>query len=528
MSTSRSSAVKFAALALVLVSLLAVLAPLLPRAYADETAGHLPSVPLSYAAGASKLYLPLVVKGGSQPGPGATNTPLPQPGATNTPTTTPGGSMGNFFLPWHIGGSGTATNGPSVAVDARGGVHVAYHAYTTDGNGKKPAYYVYCASNCSNPASFSAPVSLGDKVDHVNLALDSSGRPRILWMGIDLSSQKLQAYYYATCDSSCTNGAKWSVTRVLGTDTVLAHNSRFFALDPQGRPRFIFYEDWCDANCPVNKGTFLIYCNSNCASTGSWYKSQIASEKEFDLVSLAITSTGEPRVVAAYYDTSGSSTVQYAIYLECNVDCATVTPYVGFNIHAPVLSDDPGGAFRLALDSSNRPRIALYTGALPSGSALSANQLYYLWCDATCSTPGSWDGYPLSTPIGVGTYVDLALGPQSRPRLAYEDVTKGLVYAWCTANCESGTATWQTKLVDSSDALDASDPIPPTAPCQVASWFTGKHTSLAFDSAGNPRIASDAEHWQGLDPVSNPPGSPGCPTVKMDQINARIAVLNQP
>ena len=76
--------------------------------------------------------------------------------------------------------------------------------------------------------------------------------------------------------------------------------------------------------------------------------------------------------------------------------------------------------------------------------------------------------------------------------------------------------------------LDVTEPVPPMPPCAVAGWFTGKRSSLAFDPSGNPRIAFDAEHWQGLDPVTNPPGSPGCSGFHQDQINARVALFNQP
>jgi hypothetical protein len=525
---TRASSFKVLVIILILVSLLASLTPLLPRAYADEPTGSRPlsslpprgnplSTPLAYAAGMSKLYLPLLLKAGTSPG--------------TTPTPPTSGGSGAFFLPWVINGDAQATDGPSIAVDGSGGVHVAYAAYTASTSGKRLAYYVYCASNCNNAANFGTPVALGDKVDHVNLALDSAGHPRIVWVGGDLNSQKLNAYYYATCNSGCTSAGGWSATRVLGTDTTLAHNSRFFALDSQGRPRFVSYEDWCDGNCPVNKGTFLVYCDTGCMSPASWYKNQIISEQEFALPSLALTSTGHPRLAASYLDVSVNPAKRYAIYVECDSYCATGTIGAAFDIYTCTLCNEPGGYFRLRLDSSNRPRLALYTGAVPAGSALEANKLYYLWCNTTCGNASSndWNGYSLGLPGGVGTYVDLALGPQNRPRLAYEDVTKGLVYAWCTVNCETtASQVWQNTLVDSSDALDASEPVPPIPPCAVASWFTGKRASLAFDTSGNPRIAFDAEHWQGLDPVTNPPGSPGCPGFRMDQINARLAVLNQP
>src|SRR5262245_8577748 len=100
---------------------------------------------------------------GRGPGPG------PGPGAKKT----------SFSLPNKVGGSLVANRVPTVAVDARGGVHVVYAASYPDPDGHRPAYYAYCASGCESPDRFRG-VSIADGLGQAQLALDGAGRPRVL------------------------------------------------------------------------------------------------------------------------------------------------------------------------------------------------------------------------------------------------------------------------------------------------------------------------------------------------------------
>jgi hypothetical protein len=245
---------------------------------------------------------------------------------------------------------------------------------------------------------------------------------------------------------------------------------------------------------------------------------------------LVFTSTGLPRIAGSYTDYSVDPPVEYLVYLECDAACQSFSQGSAFPLKTCSLCNEPKGYFDLVLDSNNQPRLALYTGSLDPGRGLDADTLYYIYCSTSCGDINTsvWNGYTLGLPAGVGTYAHLAVDSQNRPRLVYEDVSYGLQYSWCTSGCETANPVWQTLLADSSATLDQTEPVPPIPPCQVAGWFTGKRPSIALDPAGNPRLAYDAEHWQGLDPLNHPPGNPGCPGFEMDQINARFTLFNQP
>ncbi|MCL4562736.1 MAG: hypothetical protein M1281_19255 [Chloroflexi bacterium] len=476
------------------------------------------------AGGGNKVFLPMLT-GSGNPG---LPTPTPQPTATPPPQN----QSSSFFLPYDVNGDAQATDGPSVAIDANNGVHVAYAAYTSNASGQRPVYYTYCASNCTSVFHFSTPILLGDKVDHVNLALDPAGHPRLLWIGSDTSGVALDAIYYAECNASCTSVGSWAVTTLVKMDTTLPHNSRFFGVDPQGHPGFVYYN-----GDQYYHNTYYRFCKTSCTNPANWSEVPLAnifpeSDRELRGISLAFASDGSPRIAAALTDyTAGDNPPTHLFYIQCGADCQTESIGGAFDLHYCDLCEDTDGYFNLRLDKLDRPRLALYTGGIQNTApVLEANRLYYIYCNNNCSdnSIAEWGGYYLGSTPGVGQGVDLALDSSGRPRLSFEDASVGLEYAFCTGDCESGTPTWQIMLADSSANLDLTEPVPPIPPCVTDGWFTGKRSSLALDTAGNPRLAFDAEHWQGLNPVSNPPGSPACPGFRMDEINARLAVFNQP
>ncbi|MCL4489187.1 MAG: hypothetical protein M1570_13805 [Chloroflexi bacterium] len=470
MSTPRRSVVKFAVFALVLVLLLAVLTPLLPRAYADERGGHLPSAPLSYAASASKLYLPLLMKGGSQPGPGATNTPLPHPGATNTPVTQPGTSGGLFM------NETNETVSPKVAIDASGGIHMAYNTYST---ADSPAYYAYCAANCGTISSWSI-VNLGGYIENTELALTKSGHPRLLLSDDHDTSNIGTVFWYAACDTGCTTAAGWKIVQAAkNTDIPLPEielgRSHFaFALDNLDRPRFIFVDN-------VNGGVDYAYCDaSDCTANGAWSTVQLFDTKyDFQQPSLTFTSDGKARLAADVWQLGVSNLV--IAYGGCDSACDQPASWI---LHG--LFNGDGAEFVLRLDSQNRPRLALYQQV--------NGYLFYDMCDTNCSEQANWSWTDIGLAKDQATVMDLALDAQGRPRMAYRDVVNdGLGYAWCNANCTSGAASWQHTLAESDLILAAEFNPPIPANCTASTWADGYRPSLALNSAGNPRVGHEAE-----------------------------------
>jgi len=57
--------------------------------------------------------------------------------------------------------------------------------------------------------------------------------------------------------------------------------------------------------------------------------------------------------------------------------------------------------------------------------------------------------------------------------------------------------------VESQDSLADNYEVLPIRRCTVSTWFNGQRSSLALDSAGNPRIAYDAQYgWYGTEKVN--------------------------
>jgi hypothetical protein len=91
-----------------------------------------------------------------------------------------GGNRATFWLPNNdFDGAGIATNNPEVAIDPQGSIHIAYRISARTTNGQWPAYYLYCATRCADPARWSR-VALGEDVVDVRLQLDPARQPRLL------------------------------------------------------------------------------------------------------------------------------------------------------------------------------------------------------------------------------------------------------------------------------------------------------------------------------------------------------------
>ena len=378
------------------------------------------------------------------------------------------------------------TDGASIAVDAAGGVHMGFSAYTAVG-GAWPAYYAYCASNCANSASWTTTSvgNLGVWGGYTRLALDTAGHPRLLWYSQTLVSTP-GVFQYAECDTACTNAANWAKV-TLATASNYPSYSRYFALDQQGRPRYLYTDTNTD-----HTGAYYDYCDANCTSAAQWHEVQINSAFLLFDFSLAFDTTGGAHL--AYRDaTNYPDRLGYA-------ECAACDNAAGWQ-STLLVNIGSGAAFSFRLDAQNRPRLAFYTGYLGSDNP-NNNVLAYAWCNAACTLESNWDNYALGLPTHYGSKVDLALDQQGHPHMAYyvdnASTSWVLGYAVCTANCEDHTAAWQTQFVETSDDLDASDPIPLKSGCSVSSWLEVGHTpSLTLDAGGNPRIGYTAKHYQG-------------------------------
>lgn len=370
-------------------------------------------------------------------------------------------------------------------MDAQGGVHAAFSGYSVDPNTSTyPVYYLYCAANCADPANWVwtrvGQVGMGaSDCDGVRLGLDPQGRPRLMWYYLSSPLAAQGTWHYAECNANCTNAGSWADYAVVDVDPYRGFpgKGRYFALDPQGRPHFI-YRDLT--------GTYYALCDGNCASGGQWRAFRLNESLHLYDASLAFSSSGMARL--AYR--TGNYLAYYEYVGDANYAVDPANSWSGGLFFT--LGSEP--MYSLRLDAQNRPRLAIYTNG----------RLSYAWCQSGCGTVGNWSTYSLGLPSEYGKDVDLAIDAQGRPHLAYNvdgagsSSVYGLGYARCTGNCETTNSTWETIIVDDADHLDTVAPIPAKPGCQSSWLHVGLSPSLGIDAAGNARIAYNTQHYQGI------------------------------
>jgi len=429
-----------------------------------------------------------------------------------------GAGTGSLWLPFALQKGGIVPSyGASAAVDGGGGIHVVYSIFTgSDEQGNKPATYARCMTQCGEKANWTF-THLGDAVQDARIALTPNGTPRIILFGpvADPNWPRMR-YQYAACDSGCTSSANWTITTLATpiepTGTREYNNNHFFAIDKQGHPAFV-YTDTTQNNHP---GTFYMSCLANCTDAGQWVETALHSTL-FDKVSLGFSPTGQPRLAFGFFDANSDL---YLSFILCDTNCTS-----GANLTETTLVQIHGSAkYNLAVDSNGRPRMGVYTGSY-AYTPFTSQKLLYLWCDSACGTAGGWFFTDTGLASGYGDGVDLALDGQNRPRMSFETSGQGLGYAWCNSDCQSDAAVWQSQEVGSQAALANNYDVLPIRRCTISTWFNGQRSSLALDSAGNPRIAYDAQHWwYGTEDIGGVPRACNYQDVTV----TRISLINQP
>lgn len=498
-STRKLSIYLFGALFITLIALTSTLGGLnRSQIFAAEVAATPP-----------RLYLPIVIgSNGSVTTPTATATSTAVSTATSTSTTTatatatatptatattPSSSAKKAFFVE----TNWKTNSASIAIDAQGGNHLAYAYYEAVADGAPTSgVYLYCASDCDKEANWSG-VAMGEGVKEIQVALTPQGQPRVLYRINTLNNGS--EFYYAACDQSCTDPAEWTVTLVTSNRgmTIVEFGEddlpqRYFALDPQGRPRFV-YSDRDTWRTPAHIGTFYIFCDQDCTNAANWSEVRINQDngthsrfEKFLYPSLTFTASGQPRILA---DGTSMQDEMLIFYLACDTGCNQFDNWQ----RLPLFERGSLGyvSYDIEINGQGQPRVAFYQGSMLEGKG---DRLSYAWCNGGCLEANNWQRRELGLPMNDGRGPDLELDGAGRPRIAYAlHSTGGLGYAQCNTQCEEASAQWQLQVVESRNDLLASWPVAHPPHCDGGLW-DGLTPSLALDKNGAPRIAYDATY----------------------------------
>lgn len=440
--------------------------------------------------GDQAVYLPVIMsREESTPPPTVTPSPTPTPTPSPTPPPTPV-RKALFVEP------DTRTANAAIAVDQQGNMHMVYSYFVPDSE-HPMAVYRTCAvtADCATLTNWHGVLML-DYVNEVQLALTSEGQPRLLIRTNSTYTSIGDDYYFAACDVNCTYPDDWEIAYVVTTSGMASltiedvnRPQRSFALDPNGRPRFVYL----DNTGPYHRGTYYAYCDAaDCTNPNAWFETKISLSNDpfyehYYYPSLTFTSQGQPRVVGdGLYLLQGQELGIY--YLACDNYCD-----VGSNWQRVRLFDRGSGvnvSWDLEMHGS-QPRLAIYEGAQLGGAG---DTLYYAWCNTGCLTAANWQRHDLGLNSSDGRHPDLELDSQGRPRLAYALYhAGGLGYSWCNGSCESAGAAWQHQTVETRADLHTIWPVAYPPHCDGGLW-DGLAPVLALDSAGNPRIAYDTAY----------------------------------
>jgi hypothetical protein len=414
--------------------------------------------------------------------------------ATATVTVNPSGAVPNGFFAHRE----YLTYNAATAVDAKGGIHLAFNVSDEkheDNPTGQPALYTYCpgpASACADPSKWSTLVNLTERVNQVQIAVTSDGRPRML-VGRYRTDQNWSEYIYFACDQECTNPGNWAgliIARPAGIELFEYDNPQHsFALDSQGRPRFVYANGW--GNGQPN-AMYYAYCDAaDCTEPGSWSTATMMSgpsDRTLTIDYASLVFAGDKPRVLTRLNLSGLPVD--TIYFECDeLECSQ-----DFDWRHVFLTHPEGKQWAnwdLAVDKQGRARVALYEPAPPD--IFVGGKLYYGECDDLCSIAESWQLTHVAS--GEGKNVDLAIDTAGRTHMVYDAGQRGaLGEVWCDTSCANG-AQWQRRILETSEQLqkEFAPASPLTCDQDERAWLNAIPT-VAFDAQGRLVVAYDIKN----------------------------------
>jgi len=383
----------------------------------------------------------------------------------------------------------------SVQVDSAGNRHAAY-VVAAPLLEDPPAVYRFCpaGANCADPAQWqSVNIQDEDKLIsaiEVQLQLTPQNQPRLLIRSAWGPAGTMH-YYFAECDAGCTTRSNWKLGYAFNTDGTavvdvadMDQPQRNFALDPQGRPRVMYY-DRNYGREPDHWGGFYIWCDSDCTERESWQEAWLLRGAIFEYPSITFAKDGRVRMVSQIYGSNSEG----VYYLECEAECDDLNDFYIVPIATRGAETLP--SWDIELDAQDRPRIVFYRGSDINRSE--GERLYYLECNADCRKPEGWQRIDLGVEQGYGQDPDLVIDAQGRMRIAWTSQLGSLGFSYCNASCLQPAAWTNLHFQEETDVKwrqEFPQALPPN--CTDSVW-KAKNTVLAVDGADTLNIAFDIE-----------------------------------
>ena len=138
---------------------------------------------------------------------------------------------------------------------------------------------------------------------------------------------------------------------------------RYFALDPQGRPRFVHIDRNYPAG-PDHVDSYYVWCDGQCTQAENWRETLFTDTSSYDFEpvlypSLTFTKSRAPRIVANLY-TQSESEPSGLYYFSCDTSCDQREGWQRVHLSERGGGTDP--SWDLKLDAQDRPRVTFYLG----------------------------------------------------------------------------------------------------------------------------------------------------------------------
>jgi hypothetical protein len=421
-----------------------------------------------------------------------------------------GGTSARFFLPT---GEPTNTAEPSLRIDANDGIHTVYPQFVRGG-----AFYGYCPASCAGPEDVKVvPFDTDGTVHNAMIALDANGKPRVL-----LST--MTHVYYATCEGDCTDPKAWTTTMILDhVDTEREVSGKAFALDREGRPRFVMHTYKAYLGVGQKKPeTLWVSCDAGCANPASWKVEKIA-DQIWRSTQLMFDAEGRAHLatVASVEATATESGVEMSAYGVCEADCGhedawkTTGLSPAFESSVDVVDIKP--SVSLALTKAGAPRVLV----LGMSTETRKRNLTYFACNADCFGKG-WVGSIISDHEKLGPGLELVLDANDHPRFVHT-LDYNIALAYCDEEaCDGENAKWELTKVEYGGEMKP-DEIFLYTNCTVGAWFLHS-PSLVLTKEGRPRVGYQARDISGGWKNPTPSTTPDC-KAGTDMTWSRMAIM---